>query len=321
MSKTTVVIPNYNGIEYIDDCLASLYQGSVVPEIIVVDNGSADESLALVREKYGRAQVISFNENTGFSKAVNAGIRAAETEYVLLLNNDTIADERMVEELEKAMDGAGIAFSAGAKMINLHKPELLDGAGDFYTALGWAFARGKDKDAGACNKPGRIFSACAGAALYRRALFEKVGFFDENHFAYLEDIDIGYRANICGYHNIYVPKAKVRHAGSAVSGSRHNAFKVRLSARNSIYLIYKNMPPVQILINLPFLMAGYAVKTFYFVLKGMGGSYLQGLLAGIKLCGTEEGRRHRVRFKARYLKNYGWIQGQLWANIFKLYFL
>ena len=113
----------------------------------------------------------------------------------------------------------------------------------------------------------------------------------------------------------------MRHAGCAVSGSRHNAFKVRLSARNSIYLIYKNMPPVQILINLPFLLAGYAVKTFYFILKGLGGSYLQGLLAGIKLCGTEEGRRHRVRFKARYLKNYGWIQGQLWANIFKLYFL
>ena len=265
--------------------------------------------------------MISFNENTGFSKAVNAGIRAAQTEYVLLLNNDTIADRYMVEELEKAVERDRIAFSAGAKMINLHKPELLDGAGDFYTALGWAFARGKDKDAGACNKPGRIFSACAGAALYRRALFEKVGFFDENHFAYLEDIDIGYRANICGYHNIYVPKAKVRHAGSAVSGSRHNAFKVRLSARNSIYLIYKNMPPVQILINLPFLLAGYAVKTFYFILKGLGGSYLQGLLAGIKLCGTEEGRRHRVRFKARYLKNYGWIQGQLWANIFKLYFL
>ena len=78
MSKTTVVIPNYNGIKYIDDCLASLYQGSAVPEIIVVDNGSTDGSLALVREKYGRAQVISFNENTGFSKAVNAGIRAAQ---------------------------------------------------------------------------------------------------------------------------------------------------------------------------------------------------------------------------------------------------
>ena len=100
MSKTTVVIPNYNGIKYIDDCLASLYQGSAVPEIIVVDNGSTDGSLALVREKYGRAQVISFNENTGFSKAVNAGIRAAQTEYVLLLNNDTIADRYMVEELE-----------------------------------------------------------------------------------------------------------------------------------------------------------------------------------------------------------------------------
>lgn len=316
-----MVIPNYNGIKYIDDCLRSLYQGSVIPEIIVADNGSTDGSLSLVRKKYGKVRVIAFGKNTGFSKAVNAGIAAAETEYVLLLNNDTVADGHMVEELEKAMERDALAFSAGAKMINLHEPERLDGAGDFYTALGWAFARGKDKDVNACNKPGRVFSACAGAAIYRRKLFEKTGCFDENHFAYLEDIDIGYRANIYGYHNIYVPQARVWHAGSAVSGSRHNAFKVRLSARNSVYLIYKNMPPVQILINLPFLLAGYMVKTFYFILKGLGGSYLQGLMAGAKLCRGKEGRGHKVKFQTKYLRNYAWIQGQLWANIFKLYFL
>lgn len=317
MSKSTVVIPNYNGIKYIDDCLHSLYHGSVVPEIIVVDNGSADGSLSLVREKYGKARVISFDENTGFSKAVNAGIAAARTEYVILLNNDTVADGHMVEALERAMEEDKNAFSAGAKMINLHEPERLDGAGDLYTALGWAFARGKDKEISAYDKPGRIFSACAGAAIYRRELFEKIGLFDENHFAYLEDIDIGYRANINGYHNIYEPAAKVWHAGSAVSGSRHNAFKVRLSAGNSIYLIYKNMPLPQIVINLPFLLAGYLIKALYFTLKGMGGSYIQGLLQGWKLCCSGEGRSHKVRFRARNLRNYMWIQGQLWMNMLR----
>jgi len=315
MAETTVVIPNYNGIRYIDGCLGSLYRGTRIPEIILVDNGSVDGSKELVRKKYRKVRIIEFENNTGFSNAVNAGIRAAHTKYVLLLNNDTVADEGLVENLEKALGGDPGAFSAGAMMLRMDAPELLDGAGDLYCALGWAFARGKDKTPEAYGRPCRIFSACAGAALYRREAFEVIGYFDENHFAYLEDTDIGYRANIYGYHNNYVPTAKVYHAGSAVSGSRHNDFKVRLSARNSVYLVYKNMPLLQILLNLPFLLAGFAVKFLFFSGKGMGGAYFKGLLAGVKLSAGVRGRRHKVGFSFSHLKNYGWIQGQLWANM------
>lgn len=317
MIKTTVVIPNYNGIKYIDDCLASLYEGTVVPEIIVVDNHSEDGSFELVKEKYPKARLIVFTENKGFSAAVNAGIKAAHTKYVLLLNNDTVADERMVVELEKALEENESAFSAAAKMISLYAPERLDGAGDFYCALGWAFARGKDKSRDAFHKPGRIFSACGGAALYRRKLFDNVGYFDENHFAYLEDIDLGYRANIYGYYNIYVPTAQVFHAGSAASGSRHNPFKISLSARNSVYLIYKNMPFLQLLLNLPFLIIGYLIKCFFFTLKGMGGIYLKGVLKGVQLSFSRAGRENKVRFCMGNLKNYIWIQGQLWLNMLR----
>ncbi|NBH25185.1 glycosyltransferase family 2 protein [Lachnospiraceae bacterium] len=315
MAKTTVVIPNYNGIKYIDGCLRSLYKGSVQPEIILVDNGSTDGSLSLVKEKYPLVKVIEFAENTGFSKAVNAGIRMARTEYVLLLNNDTVSGQEMTACLEKAMDDDPGIFSAGAKMINLHDRNKLDGAGDFYCALGWAYARGKDKPVDSYDKEDRIFSACAGAAIYRRGLFDKIGYFDENHFAYLEDIDIGYRANIYGYPNKYAPEAQVFHAGSAVSGSRHNEFKVKLSARNSIYLIYKNMPLLQIIINFPLLLAGYLIKFLFFSLKGMGGAYGKGLLEGIKLSVSGEGRKNKVKFRMRNIKNYLWIQGQLWMNI------
>ena len=237
MQRTTVVIPNYNGMQYIDACLKSLQKSTVPLKIILVDNGSTDGSLNCVRENYPDVRIIAFPENTGFSKAVNAGILAADTEFVLLLNNDTVVDERMAEYLENAMEADEGCFSAAARMCSLSAPEKLDGAGDFYCALGWAFARGKDQPADRYLKPGRVFSACAGAAIYRRSLFLKIGYFDENHFAYLEDIDIGYRANIYGYPNQYVPQAVVYHAGSAVSGSRHNEFKVRLSAANSIYLI------------------------------------------------------------------------------------
>ncbi len=315
MTKTTVVIPNYNGIKYIEDCLYSLEQGTVIPRIIVVDNGSQDGSLLLIKEKFPQVQIIEFEENTGFCKAVNAGIRAASTQYVLLLNNDTVADKDMVRCLEEALAADPKAFSVAARMLSLYEPDKLDGAGDFYCALGWAYSRGKDKPAESYRKPCRIFSACAGAALYRREVFEKIGYFDENHFAYLEDMDIGYRGNIYGYHNIYAPEAKVYHAGSAVSGSRHNEFKVKLSSRNSIYLIYKNMPAFQMVLNLPFLVLGYLVKFLFFTLKGMGGVYLKGVGRGIGLCLSPEGRKNKVKFSVTNLKNYFWIQGQLWLNM------
>lgn len=317
MIRTTVVIPNYNGIKYIENCLYSLEQGSVIPKIIVVDNGSVDGSLLLIKEKFPHVQIIEFAENTGFCKAVNAGIKAASTEYVLLLNNDTVADREMVRSLEAVLDAEPEAFSAAARMISLHDPEKLDSAGDFYCALGWAFSRGKDKPSESYMRSGRIFSACAGAALYRREVFDRIGYFDENHFAYLEDMDIGYRANIYGYYNKYAPDAIVYHAGSAVSGSRHNEFKVSLSSRNSVYLIYKNMPFLQIFLNLPFLVLGYLVKFLFFALKGMGGVYLKGIGKGISLSLSARGRKNKVKFSIKNLKSYIWIQLQLWLNLFR----
>ena len=191
--KTTVVIPNYNGRNYLQDCLTSLLEGSEVPAIIVVDNGSADESAAMVKEKFPMVKLIALPENRGFSAAVNIGIHETGTEYIFLLNNDTVVLKDTIEELEAAMERHPKAFSVAAKMLQMKNPELIDSAGDFYCALGWAFARGKDRKTEAFSKETSVFSACAGAALYRKAVFEKIGDFDENHFAYLEDIDVASR--------------------------------------------------------------------------------------------------------------------------------
>jgi len=321
--RTTVVIPNYNGINYIEACMDSLFNSSVPAEIIVVDNASSDGSRELLQEKYGNREQVHLRfleENTGFCHAVNVGITAAETDYVFLLNNDTVIGKDCIRELENQMALSQDIFSVGSKMINMHFPDKIDDAGDFYSALGWAFARGKDKSAAAYNQEGRIFAACGGGALYRKSIFEKIGMFDEAHFAYLEDMDIGYRANIHGYLNVYAPKAVVYHAGSGVSGSRHNRFKADLSARNSIYLIYKNMPFLQILVNLPFLAAGYLIKTAFFAVKGLGGCYIKGVAKGFKLAFSKQGRANKQRFKMCHLSNYVWIQWQLWVNIIRRFF-
>ena len=180
--------------------------------------------------------------------------------------------------------------------------------------LGWAYAFGKGKSAGNFRtKKCNIFSACGGASIYRKAVMEKIGLFDEAHFAYLEDIDIGYRARIEGYRNIYEPEAVCLHAGSGFSGSRYNDFKIRLSARNSIYIVYKNMPLLQIIINLPFLMAGFWVKILFFVMKGFGKTYIKALLAGFEMCKRDK----KVKFRFSNLLNYVVIEVELVVNIFR----
>lgn len=316
--KSTVVIPNYNGIAYIKNCLDSLMaeMKNTPFKIIVVDNYSTDGSKEIVLSEYKEVTLIGFEENTGFCKAVNAGVEKSDTEYVILLNNDTVVEEGFVRALEEIMDEHPRAFSAGAKMIDMKNPDVLDDGGDFYCALGWAFAGGKGKRADKYVKKRKVFSSCAGAAIYRKSILDKVGYFDENHFAYLEDLDIGYRAKIYGYSNYFSPKAIVKHAGSASSGSRHNAFKVDLSSKNSVYVIYKNMPLLQILINLPFLVPGYLFKWLFFIKKGLGKNYFTGVLKGIKWSFSKEAKKHKVKFRFSHLKNYILIQLELWKNIF-----
>lgn len=172
-------------------------------------------------------------------------------------------------------------FSCSALMIQNQNHELVDDAGDELAVLGWGFAPDRDKPVSGCGVPHEVFSSCAGAAIYRKAVFDEIGLFDESFFAYLEDMDVGYRARLAGYRNLYNPYAKVYHLGSASSGSRHNAFKVELSARNSMYMMKKNMPVWQYILNLPFIVAGIAIKTVYFAKKGIAGAYIRGIYRGI----------------------------------------
>ena len=310
--EVSVVIPNFNGIAFLDSVLASL-EGQTLNnfEVILVDNGSTDGSCSFVTANYPWVHLIELSENFGFCGAVNAGIRAAKAPYVLLLNNDTEVKEDFVEEMLAAIRRHKNAFSCGARMVQYHDRDKLDDVGKYYCALGWSFARGRGKDIHAYETEDRIFSACAGAAIYRKKILEKIGYFDEEHFAYLEDTDIGYRARIYGYENWYAPKAIVYHVGSGTSGSRYNQFKTRYSSRNNIYLIYKNMPLLQIILNLPFLVAGFLVKFLFFAVKGMGKEYAAGIKNGFSI----SMKNKKVPFRMKHLPNYCKIQLELWINI------
>ncbi|GCA66070.1 glycosyl transferase [Mediterraneibacter butyricigenes] len=276
--KVTIIIPNYNGKHFMEPCLKSLAEQTCKDfKILVVDNASTDGSVEYMKEEYPEIETLVLEKNYGFSKAVNVGIRHADTPYVLLLNNDTTVEPHFVLEMIRAIERSRYIFSVSSKMIQMYHPEQIDSAGDLYTVIGWGICRGAGRSITNYTEDCEIFSACAGAAIYRRELFKKIGYFDENHFAYLEDIDVGYRAKIYGYKNVYCPSALVYHVGSGTSGSKYNAFKVKLSARNNIYVNYKNMPVLQLLLNLLPLTAGYLVKWIFFLKIGFGKEYMEGI--------------------------------------------
>lgn len=296
-----------------EPCLASLRKQSTKDfRILIVDNASSDGSIEYMKENYPEIDVIALDKNYGFSKAVNVGIQNSKTPYVILLNNDTTVDEHYVEEMIRAIEQSPRIFSVSSKMIQMYHPDLIDSAGDLYTLVGWGICRGTGRPISNYTEPDEIFTACAGAAIYRRSAFQKIGYFDENHFAYLEDIDIGYRAKIYGYKNMYCPTALVYHVGSGTSGSKYNAFKVKLSARNNIYLNYKNMPLAQLIINSPALAAGFLVKYLFFIKIGWGKEYKEGIMEGLKTAKDQK----KVPFKAKHLMNYLSIEVELLLHTF-----
>lgn len=315
--KISVVIPNYNGEKYIEGCLNSLKKQSFYEfEIIIVDNFSKDMGVKLIKEKFSELTLIENKENLGFSAAVNIGIKASNSEFVVLLNNDTEVDKDYLLRLYEKIIKDDKIFSVSSKMIRYFDREKIDDAGDFYNLLGWAFKRGDGASVEQYNKDTLVFSACAGAAIYRKSVFDEIGYFDEKFFAYLEDMDIAFRGKIFGYINTYCADSLVYHMVSASSGSRHNDFKVKLAARNNLYMLFKNLPIIMFIINLPFIFLGALVKYLFFRKKGFVRPYMDGIKEAIKNRKTLT----KTKYKNKNLFNYIKIELELILNLFRMFY-
>ena len=315
--RATVIIPNLNGAGWLRDSIESIWQQTEQDfELIVVDNGSTDESLAIARSYQGhpRYTLIENAENTGFSHAVNQGIALAKSEYVALFNNDAFAEPTWLAELLRTADADPRIFAVSSLMLRYYEPHLADDAGDYVTILGFACKRGDGLRAERYTKPCRVFSACGGAALYRKAVLDEIGTFDENFFAYYEDVDLSWRANNRGWRNVYCPTARCRHICGATTGAvRYNPFKSIQSGRNSILLPYKNQPLLMLVLNFVPMLLGYLLKVFMFRLRGFGNDYAKGFHeAWIALPKLD-----KPRFRWRDLPNYLWVECSLIAGLFR----
>lgn len=317
--KVSVVTPNYNGKDFLYAYFESLNKNSnEIGEVIIVDNGSNDGSQEFIRNYREKVDfpivLIENSQNLGFAEAVNQGISKARYDYIFSLNNDTVVEKSAILELLNLLNTDGGIFSVSSKMVQFNNPELIDDAGDDYTLLAYTKKRGNNQNLNKFIEVSEIFSSCAGAALYRKDLLEELGGFDSEFFAYMEDVDLGYRARINGYKNLFCPNAIVYHIGSATTGSQYNEFKVRLAARNNVWVVYKNLPTLQKIVNILFLFLGFLIKYLFFLKKGFGPIYLKGLKEGLRT----RNKIKKVEFKSKNWKNYFKIEYELIKNTFKL---
>lgn len=312
--KASIILPNLNGAGWLQQCIESLYAMTETDfELIVVDNGSTDESLALARTYQNRPNfvLVENQANTGFAVAVNQGIKLAKAEYVLLFNNDAFARPEMLANLLRCIQTDEKIFGVQCLMLRHWQQELADDAGDYVTLFGWAMKRGDGFAASRYQKQKRIFSACGGATLYRRSVFDEIGFFDESFFAYFEDVDISWRANNYGYKNILCPDALCSHIAGATTGglqgARYNDFKSIQSGRNSLLMPYKNQPLLMLLVNLVPMGLGYLLKMLVFHLRGYGKAWNKGMREGFSMLFKIK----KPPFHWRNLPNYIWAEWQL----------
>lgn len=240
----TIVVPTWNGVEFLGECLDSLQQQSAPCRIVVVDNGSTDGTQELLRKHYPNVKLIQLDRNYGFAGGVNRGIEYAlseKTEYIALFNNDAVADREWLQRLLGAAIKHPDAGIITGKLLNFAGTQF-DSTGDCYSIWGFPYPRGRDEaDRGQYKTGEYVCSGTGGASLYRAAMLNQVGLFDESFFAYYEDVDLSLRAQLQNWKVYYQPTAVARHRTGSTS-SKISGFARYHSIKNFFYLYLKNMP-------------------------------------------------------------------------------
>lgn len=237
----SVVIPNWNGLKFLKVCLDAL-RAQTYPniEVIIADNASTDGSQDFIRQNYPEVIVLDMGYNSGFTGACNAGMKHAKGEIISLLNNDTEVDSRWAEAVMDAFARHPKIGTVASKMLLFDKRDHIHTTGDYFTVDGRVGNRGVwEKDEGQYDHEDYVFSACGGSSAYRREMLNQIGLLDDDYFFSLEDIDLGWRAQLTGWQCLYTPRAIVYHHLSATGGGVTASF---YDGRNGIFVLYKNYP-------------------------------------------------------------------------------
>jgi GT2 family glycosyltransferase len=292
-----VLIVNWNGGDLLSRCLDSLERQRRGPDhIIVVDNGSRDDSLQRAERQLRDVQTIRLPRNVGFARANNIAARAAHGfDALALLNPDAFAEPGWLAALVSAAEREPAVAAFACRMLLASDPEYLDGAGDSYHVSGRAWRNGHRVSTSTWPAAdAEVFAPCAAAALYRREAFEEIDGFDEQFFCYFEDVDLGFRLRLRGHRCLYVHSAVVRHVGSALSGYRSN-FAVYHGERNAVWTFVKDMPGPLLWMYLPQHILLNVAALLYYPWRGQGRVVLRAKLDALRGLPSVLGRRRLVQ--------------------------
>lgn len=276
----SVVIVNFNGMRFLESCLSALANQSFKNfEIIFVDNNSSDGSAGYIREHFPTVNLIETGKNLGFAGGTNAGIRASHGEFILTLNNDTIADPLFIGNLVRPMESDSRLGMCASKM--LFPDGRINSTGVCISRSGAAWDRGIfEQDSGQYGTEEEVFGPCGGAALYRRSMLDEIGLFDEDFFIYMEDVDLAFRARLAGWECRFIPSAKVTHFMGGSSGI-HSDLSIFYGNRNQVWNVIKNYPVRTLLVSLPWIIGKNCADIPYYFFKGQGRVILMAKVSAI----------------------------------------
>ena len=248
--RVSVIIPHWNGIEILEPCLNSLAAATYENlEVVVVDNASIDGSVTFIQTHFPDVKIIQNDENLGFAGGCNVGLREVDSDYSLILNNDTTHDPGWIEPLVERMESDSRVAAVQPKIMSAQNPEVFDyagGVGGLLDILGFPYALGRiftttEQDDGYYDAPQDIFWASGTALLLRRTALDDVGLFDEDFFAHMEEIDLCWRLQNADWRVVNAPSSKIlHHSGWTLPPDRYQ--KKYLNHRNNLIMIIKNYP-------------------------------------------------------------------------------
>jgi len=264
----SIIVLNWNGKQYLETCLSSLLRQTYPDiEIILIDNGSCDGSVEFAKSKYPGVIVIEHGKNLGFARGINSGIMASNGKYIATINNDAEADKEWIARLVGVIESNPGIGCCASKMLLFYERDRIDSAGIVVYQNGNAYDRGvQDKDIGQYDSQEEVFGACAGAALYKKEMLDEIGLFDNDYFAYFEDVDLSFRMHLFGWKCIYVPNAVVYHIHSATS-KQASPFKIFYLERNKLWNMWKYFPIKLLILQLPYTNIHYFRHLSLFINK------------------------------------------------------
>lgn len=312
--SVAIVVLNWNGIKDTLKCLSSLQKQSYKNyEIILIDNNSTDNSKKILldyEKKHNNIHIIYNSKNYGFAGGVNIGIQYSINKgfkYISLFNNDAVAEENWLKKLVESISDPKVGICTG--LFLKQNSKTIDSTGEQYSKWGLPFPRDRNYKVSKATKGGLVFGATGGASLYRSELFTKIGLFDEDFFAYYEDVDISFRTQLAGWKVIYEPKAIAYHKQGATA-NKLSGFAVYQTFKNLPLLFIKNVPRELLFsIGIRFYFA-YIMMFFKAIINGSGKQAVEGLFKSIILTSKKLKERRRIQslkqVKTSYIKNILW---------------